>query len=289
MHIDQIETFLDLCETRSFQRTADRLGVTQSSVSGRVKALEAALGRRLFTRSRVGTVLTTDGLRFEPHARLLLHQWISARQAASDPGAVTLRIGLQHDLADRNIGRWAEAFRAQLPDARFYIEPDYSIQMGVNLVSGALDLAVLYSPSGHPDLHVESLGEVSYRMVSTDAERLAEVGDDSYILANYSPAFAAAHAARHPSLSGVAVSSGQEAAVAGLLTAMRGTAYVLSTTARALAASGEARVVADAPPIAQTVYAAVHLRNRHRAPHRRLIGALRSQFEPPAGRRPRAG
>ena len=46
MQIELIETFLDLLETRSFNRTAERLGVTQSTVSGRVRALERMLGRR---------------------------------------------------------------------------------------------------------------------------------------------------------------------------------------------------------------------------------------------------
>ena len=48
MQIDLIDTFLDLCETRSFNRTADRLGVTQSTVSARVKTLENALGAAAF-------------------------------------------------------------------------------------------------------------------------------------------------------------------------------------------------------------------------------------------------
>jgi DNA-binding transcriptional LysR family regulator len=39
MQTELLETFLDLCETRSFNRTADRLGVTQSTISGRVRAL----------------------------------------------------------------------------------------------------------------------------------------------------------------------------------------------------------------------------------------------------------
>ena len=41
MQIDLLDTFLDLLETRSFHRTAERLGVSQSTVSGRVRALEA--------------------------------------------------------------------------------------------------------------------------------------------------------------------------------------------------------------------------------------------------------
>ena len=55
MQIELIETFLDLCETRSFNRTADRLNLNQSTVSARINTLEAVLGKRLFTRSRAGT------------------------------------------------------------------------------------------------------------------------------------------------------------------------------------------------------------------------------------------
>jgi DNA-binding transcriptional LysR family regulator len=55
MNIEQIETFLDLCDTRSFNQTAERLGVTQSTISGRVRALETALNCRLLERSRAGT------------------------------------------------------------------------------------------------------------------------------------------------------------------------------------------------------------------------------------------
>ncbi len=75
MQIELIETFLDLCDTRSFNRTADRMGVTQSTVSGRIKTLEKTLGHRLFIRSRAGTELTTEGLAVrapcpQPSARL---------------------------------------------------------------------------------------------------------------------------------------------------------------------------------------------------------------------------
>jgi hypothetical protein len=44
MQIDLLDTFLDLAETRSYHRTAERLRVTQSTVSARVTALEQAVG-----------------------------------------------------------------------------------------------------------------------------------------------------------------------------------------------------------------------------------------------------
>jgi DNA-binding transcriptional LysR family regulator len=287
MNPELIDTFLDLCETRSFNRTAERLGVTQSTVSGRVRALEKLLGRRLFQRSRSGTELTTEGLMFAPHARSLRVAWAEALHAARHAGdsAMTLRIGLQHDLAAAHIGDWVNAFLAAFPGVSVYVEADYSANMCADLASGGLDLAMIFTPQGGRDIHFETLGEVGYRMVSTDTDQLSEVTTGRYVLANYSPAFAQTHAQLHPGLSTAPVSSGQNATVAGLLAALGGTAYVLDETALALAASGQAQLVADAPAITQPVYGAVLLRNRHRASHRRLMKLLRARF---AQRPPRA-
>jgi DNA-binding transcriptional LysR family regulator len=286
MQIELIETFLDLCETRSFHRTADRLGVTQSTVSGRISALERATGRRLFTRGRAGTELTTEGLMFAPHARSLRLGWAEALTAARQAGdsALTLRIGLQNDLAANHIGEWVNTMRVAFPGVSFYVEPDYSASMCAELVAGSLDLALLFTPKPLPDLHFETVGEIAYRMVSTDTDRIGEVRADHYILPNYSPAFTQTHAILHPGLAAAQVGSGQNAAVTGLLIRLGGATYVLEETARALTGTGQARAVRDAPVITQPVFAAVHLRNRHRATHRRLVRLLRSGFEPAARR-----
>ena len=190
MQTELLETFLDLCETRSFNRTADRLGVTQSTISGRIKALEAELGRALFTRSRSGTELTLEGLKFEPHARALRHSWNEAVHATQSAGtaAMRLRIGMQHDLTGAMIGAWVREFRAALPDTAFYIEADYSIAMAADLLSGALDFGMMYTARVHPDLYFETLGEISYLMISTGPTRLAEIDPEHYVATNFSPA-----------------------------------------------------------------------------------------------------
>ncbi|NKX45667.1 LysR family transcriptional regulator [Roseicyclus persicicus] len=285
MTLDQLETFLDLCETRSFNRTANRLGVTQSTVSGRVAALEAALGCRLLDRSRAGTELTTEGLRFEPHARALRAGWAAAGQAVRGAGAaaMTMRIGIQHDLLGDRVADWVAALQGAVPDTALYVEADYSAQMCADVRDGQLDVAIHYTPKPHPDLHFESLGEVAYVMVSTEAADLAAVRPDSYILANYAPAFSATHAVLLPELSVGAVSSGQNAVIRALLTALGGSGYVLRQTALELERTGQAARVADAPRIDQPIYAAVHLRNRHRGAHRRVLRALKAHLGARAG------
>lgn len=280
MQIELIDTFLDLCETKSFNRTAERLGVTQSTVSGRVRSLEASVGVKLFQRSRSGTALTTQGLRFEPHARSLRHDWITAKNAAQDTAlaGVTMRIGLQHDLVGIEIKRLIGRLREILPQTAFLLEADYSTQMCSDLIIGRQDIAILYSPQIQPDLYFETLGEVRYVMVSTQGDTLARVGKENYILANYSATFANAHAALLPELTHVSLSIGQNAAMVDLLTSLSGTAYVLEHSAKALIASGDCQRVLDAPSIDQSVFVGVNVRNRHRATYRKLIRALHEQY-----------
>lgn len=277
MQIELVETFLDLWETRSFNRTAERLSVTQSTVSARIRALEAKLERRLFTRSRAGTEPTIAGLRFEPHARALRRAWTEALNAAreAEAASLTLRIGVQHDLAAARVGEWVTALRAALPDASVYVEADFSQQMCADLISGGLDLAVLFTPRPHPDLHFETLGEAAYRMVTTGEEPLESLEPERYILSNVSPAFARAHAALHPALSAARLSAGQSTVIAGMLAALGGAAYLPAEMAAGLVAQGGAHLVRRAPVIEQSVYAAIHLRNRRRAPHRRMVALLR--------------
>ena len=286
MQTDLIETFLDLCETRSFNRSADRLGVTQSTVSGRIRTLEAELGRPLFTRSRSGTELTLEGLKFEPHARALRHSWNEALHATRSAGtsAMRLRIGMQHDLTGAMIGAWVRQFRAALPHTAFYIEADYSVAMAADLLSGTLDFGMMYTARVHPDLYFEMLGELPYLMISTGPTRLADIDPERYVATNFSPAFGQSHAALLPALSETPISSGESTTVVGLLSSLGGAGYVIEPMARELVSAGRARHVSDAPVIQQTVHAGVHVRNRHRPMHRRLLQTIRGQFASRTGR-----
>lgn len=287
MQTDLIDTFLDQMETNSFNRTADRLGVKQSTISTRVQTLEGQLGARLFERSRAGTRPTAAGLGFLPHARALRHEWNEGRRAISGGGerGTRLRIGLQSDLATHHIGDLATAILAAIPATipatipgqTYYIEADFSLQMSEDVLSGLHDIAVLYTPFPHPDLHYERLGEVSYRMISTHARSLDKVDPETLILASYSPAFEAAQRAALPLQPLAPIASGLTATVCGLLDALGGSAYVLDRAAAKMVARG-AFAVSDAPLIAQPVHSVLHIRRRHIASHRRLQSTLRAQF-----------
>ncbi len=286
MQIELIDTFLDLLETRSFNRSADRLGVTQSTVSGRVNALEEAVGARLFTRSRAGTQVTTEALKFEPHARLLRQEWTMARRAVAGSGtaAITLRIGIQNDLAPSHLGALVADFRALLPQAALYVEPDYSTQMCADLVTGALDFALLFTPKPQPDLFFDSVAEIPYRLISTETESLSDITADRYICANFSPAFETSHRQLLPHLTVAPLSVGQSSAVALLLARLGGAGYVMDSQARDLVATGGYHMVREAPVIRQPVFVAMHLRNRTGTTQKQLTRAARQRLQTPGTR-----
>ncbi|ANK73205.1 LysR family transcriptional regulator [Ensifer adhaerens] len=276
MQVELIETFLDLMESRSFNRTAERLNLTQSTVSHRVKALEAQFNRKLFTRNKGGTVPTAAGLRFLDYAKALQNQWHEATRAVTNAGALerSMRLGVQHDLAEAFAGEWMATIRRELPGIEIYMEADYSNQMNRDLGAGDLDLAILYTPHYLPDLYYERIGDLHYVMVSTEAQMLAEIRSESYIRSSFSPGFDRAHRLALPHLSAALLAAGQNMAITRLLRTLGGSAYVTAATAERLADDGFTARVQDAPVIPQTVYAATSLRTRHAHQHRKIIAAM---------------
>ncbi len=86
---------------------------------------------------------------------------------ATNTAAMTVKLGIQNDLAASHIGEWVSAFRKALPETAFYIEPDYSTQMCADLITGAQDFALMFTPRAHPDLFFTTVGEVTYRLISS--------------------------------------------------------------------------------------------------------------------------
>src|SRR6201995_5010873 len=56
-----LRTFLAIAQTRSFTRSAERLGLRQSTVSQHIRKLEDETGRRLFVRDTHSVTTTADG------------------------------------------------------------------------------------------------------------------------------------------------------------------------------------------------------------------------------------
>ncbi|WP_409565918.1 LysR family transcriptional regulator [Rhizobium leguminosarum] len=86
---DDLSVFLDICETGGFRTTAQRLGLSPSSVSERVKRLEQNLGVPLLTRT-TRSVSPTDAGRSLADRLLPLYQ--ETRAALKDAASSQLEV-----------------------------------------------------------------------------------------------------------------------------------------------------------------------------------------------------
>src|ERR687885_1595956 len=83
MRLEQLQAFLSVAETGSFQQAARKCGVTQSTISRQVQGLEASVGLLLFHRT-AHAKLTVGGERLLPHARKICQTWRNAAEELGD-------------------------------------------------------------------------------------------------------------------------------------------------------------------------------------------------------------
>lgn len=202
MDIDLARTFLAVIEAGSFIEAAERVHVTQSTVSMRIKTLEEQLGKTLFERSKAGAVLTPAGLQFHKHALTMVRVWEQARLEVSLPPGyqAALTVGGQVSLWDGFLMDWLARMRTKAPDIALRAQMGFSNVLMQRLVDGTLDIAVMYTPQSRPGFEVERLFEEEIVLVSSEPRPAGRPGR-SYVYNDWGPEFQADHSLNFPDLS----------------------------------------------------------------------------------------
>lgn len=208
MDITLARTFLEIIASGSFLHAAQRLHVTQTAVSARVRTLEGLIGRRLFMRSKSGASLTAAGEQFVRHANALVQVWERARQqVAVPPGRrALLTVGCEASLWDLLLLDWLVWMRGAAPQLALRTEVGPAAELLDRVSAGTLEIAVLYAPQQRPGLRIDLLIEEKLVMVTTaKAGRLPT--PDLYVHVDWGAEFAAQHGLAFPQLSSAGVST----------------------------------------------------------------------------------
>lgn len=206
MDTELARTFLAVIEAGSFSNAAQRLHVTQSTVSARIHTLEQFLGSALFVRNKAGTSLTPAGQQFQRHALLLIRTVEQARHDVGVPrgyrASVTLggRFGLWEDL----LVHWLGVMRRTLPDVSVRAEIGFENDLMQGLIEGRLDIGVMYTPQSRPGMVVEKLFEETLVFVTT-ARAAPPVPASDYVYVDWGPEFYARHSAEFSDREGPAL------------------------------------------------------------------------------------
>src|SRR5215471_12515029 len=168
LEIRHLRYFLAVAGAGSFSRAADRLGISQPSISQQMRDLEENLRVSLFQRRGKRILLTAAGLIFQEHARTILGQLENfldelSRDSTELRGALHLGIvpWLDVALVPQLLGRFA----ARHPNVNLTVTEISSDDIETALEEGRLDVGLGFLTHHSPNLTYERLSSDEYALI----------------------------------------------------------------------------------------------------------------------------
>jgi DNA-binding transcriptional LysR family regulator len=191
--VAQLTAFMAVVETGSVTAAADRLVVTQPTVSSSVAALGRALGCDLLERSGRGVRLSEAGLAFAPYAEDVLGLLRSGARAAREGAELRAR-----SIRIAAVTTAAESFVPPLMHAWCRLHPEIDLTLDVGnrdwvfdrVASHEADLAISGRPPDRKRLHGRPLMDNEVACITAPDDALAhrgalasgELGDRPWLL-----------------------------------------------------------------------------------------------------------
>jgi len=149
--LDLLKTFVAVVDCGGFTKAAERVHLTQSTVSQQIKKLELNIGSILLRRDKSsGTVVTTEaGELLLSYARRILATAAEAAEVMRKPSAPrTVRLGVPEDFAGRRLIDLLSGFSAASPHIRLDTVSGWSTGLRRLLDAGEIDLALIKREPG---------------------------------------------------------------------------------------------------------------------------------------------
>ncbi|WP_144630086.1 LysR substrate-binding domain-containing protein [Bordetella genomosp. 13] len=149
MELRHLRYFVALASSLNFTRAAQRVHVTQSTLSHQIRQLEDEIGRPLFDRAGKRVALTESGEAFLGYAKRALQevdQGLGELKSAESPLSGTVRVAATHTFSLNIIPECVGHFLARNPTVRLSVEELAADAIVTGLTNGHFDLGVAYRP-----------------------------------------------------------------------------------------------------------------------------------------------
>ncbi|MFQ3787862.1 LysR substrate-binding domain-containing protein [Halomonas sp. A29] len=177
MELRHMRYFLAIAETLNFTRAAEKVHVTQSTLSHQIRQLEEELGQPLFARVGKRVVITQAGQAFHEHVAPILRQVdqaLGAMKETPDELRGELRIAATHSFNVQLIPLCLSVFMQRLPQVKVVVEELSGNQISEGLVNGSLDLGISYRPAIPRGLRFEPLYNEELKLIVGSHHPLAK-------------------------------------------------------------------------------------------------------------------
>lgn len=174
--LPQLRAFVAIADTGHFGQAAQRLGISQPSLSQALSTLESGLGVQLVERSTRRVLVTPLGRGILPYARQvseIVDDIVARASGRTDELSGPLAIGFIPTIAPYVLPSFLRAVREELPDLEPRIVEEPTAHLIEALRSGTIDAAVLALPSGVGSFAETPLYEEEFHLVVAEDHEFA--------------------------------------------------------------------------------------------------------------------
>ena len=170
-----------IADEKSMTRAAQKLYVTQPSLSHCVTTIEKQLGTPLFKRTSAGLLLTYAGEKYYRMACEVLRVYQAFESEIAEESALAhgrLTIGITNYLATDMLPRMLPDFHRSYPGIELRVAEETTGEMEKSLMSGRLDFAIIHTGEGDG---VSLNPALSCEVLSRDPFLIAAPADTPYL------------------------------------------------------------------------------------------------------------
>lgn len=151
-----LENFVACAESKTLSQAAEKLQISQPSLSLGLKKLEDELGYPLFFRSREGLKLTPQGKNLLPEANTALD---SLSRIRGNKTVQKFKIGCHASVGMFILGSFLRSMHKNRPDLDFEIINGTSHAVNKMVAQGEVDFGIIMNPVSFQGLIIKSIGE----------------------------------------------------------------------------------------------------------------------------------
>lgn len=160
MELRHLRYFLAICEAKSFSRAADRLHVTQPTLSHQIQQLEEELGTKLLDRRGTRTEPTAAGELFRVHAAQAMQDVAAGVMAINELEGLMrgkLSIAVFHSFSNSRLPVVFADYASRYPGVHIVARQLSRSEMEQELLRGKLDFAIGYWEPSDAQIEAQTL------------------------------------------------------------------------------------------------------------------------------------
>ena len=153
MNTKSLVTFKTILEVGSFQKAADKLGYTQSTITFQIKQLEEELALKLFEKIGRHMELTQAGKDIMPYIDMILQgaEQISNYGKSLSEISGSLKLAIPDSILIYNMQSFMQAFTHEAPNVQLIVNSIQSGEINQSIAEGTADLGINCEKDSYPD------------------------------------------------------------------------------------------------------------------------------------------